>query len=88
MVDWTFQQKSVLRYSNLIHRLDDPKLIEKGQNPHDYKEGDAVHFQFDVEILENGKWIPYNNKDIQLEFVRIDPFWRLTLNRTDENSPT
>ena len=44
IADWTFQQKAVLRYSNLEHKLDDPALIAKGQNFHDYKEGDAVHF--------------------------------------------
>ena len=26
-----------------------------------------------------GKWVAYNGKDVQMEFVRIDPFVRLTL---------
>ena len=26
-----------------------------------------------------GKWVDYNGKDVQMEFVRIDPFVRLTL---------
>jgi oligosaccharyltransferase complex subunit beta len=27
-----------------------------------------------------GKWVPFQAKDVQLEFVRIDPFVRLSLN--------
>lgn len=64
IADWTFQQKSVLRTSNLEHRLDDPVLIQKGQHMHDYKEGDPVHFQIDVEELKDGKWVPFEADDI------------------------
>lgn len=32
-----------------------------------------------VDILENGEWKPFVADDIQLEFVRIDPFVRTTL---------
>lgn len=34
-----------------------------------------------MEILENGEWKPFTADDIQLEFVRIDPFVRTTLKR-------
>lgn len=30
----------------------------------------------ELERWENGKWIPHNANDVQVEFVRIDPFWR------------
>ena len=29
--------------------------------------------------MEEGKWVPFKASDIQLEFVRIDPFVRKTL---------
>ena len=29
-----------------------------------------------------GKWVPFRASDVQMEFVRIDPFVRLTLNST------
>lgn len=38
-------------------------------------------YSIEVEILENGLWKPFNADDIQLEFVRIDPFIRTTLKR-------
>lgn len=30
----------------------------------------------ELERWENEKWIPHNANDVQVEFVRIDPFWR------------
>ena len=32
-----------------------------------------------IEELVAGQWKPYNADDVQLEFVRIDPFVRTTL---------
>ncbi len=33
--------------------------------------------QFDEFV--HGKWMPFNGTDVQLEFVRIDPFVRTTM---------
>lgn len=32
-----------------------------------------------VKELVNGKWVAYDGKDMQMEFVRIDPFVRVTM---------
>ncbi len=32
-----------------------------------------------VEEFVNGQWVPFQGKDVQLEFVRLDPFVRTTL---------
>lgn len=34
-----------------------------------------------IEQLSNGKWVPFDGDDIQLEFVRIDPFVRTFLKK-------
>ncbi|KAF6108197.1 dolichyl-diphosphooligosaccharide--protein glycosyltransferase non-catalytic subunit [Phyllostomus discolor] len=34
-----------------------------------------------IEQLSDGKWVPFDGDDIQLEFVRIDPFVRTFLKR-------
>ncbi len=34
--------------------------------------------QFDEFVY--GQWVPFNGTDVQLEFVRIDPFVRTKLN--------
>ena len=39
-----------------------------------------------IEQLSNGKWVPFVGDDIQLEFVRIDPFVRTFLKRKGKSS--
>jgi len=36
-----------------------------------------------IEELVNGQWESYNGMDVQLEFFRIDPFIRVTLNKSN-----
>jgi oligosaccharyltransferase complex subunit beta len=36
-------------------------------------------YTIEIEELKEGKWTPFDGKDVQLEFVRIDPFVRTTL---------
>lgn len=38
-------------------------------------------YSIEVEILKDGTWIPFDTTDLQLEFVRIDPFVRTTLKK-------
>jgi oligosaccharyltransferase complex subunit beta len=38
---------------------------------------DDVIFTITIEEFKDGKWTAYNANDVQLEFVRIDPFVRL-----------
>lgn len=38
-------------------------------------------YEIEIEKLEKDKWVPFDAKDIQLEFVRIDPFVRTVLTR-------
>ena len=33
----------------------------------------------EIEKYDDGKWVPFEADDVQLEFVRIDPFVRTTL---------
>jgi len=36
-------------------------------------------YSIEIEELRDNKWQAFNGKDVQLEFVRIDPFVRTTL---------
>ena len=38
-----------------------------------------------IEKLSKGSWVPFDGKDIQLEFVRIDPFVRTYLKKNGMN---
>lgn len=36
-------------------------------------------YSLEIEKFEDGKWVPFDADDVQLEFVRIDPFVRTSL---------
>jgi oligosaccharyltransferase complex subunit beta len=38
-------------------------------------------YRIEIERLVKGEWKPYDANDVQLEFVRIDPFVRTTLKK-------
>ena len=40
-------------------------------------------YSIEIEELVDGKWEPFQGNDVQLEFFRIDPFVRITLNKTN-----
>lgn len=77
---WCFKLSGVLRVVSVDHHLAaDPKSAP----PPAYTIKDDVVFTIQIEEFKDGKWGPYRANDVQLEFVRIDPFVRQTL--TPEN---
>lgn len=40
-----------------------------------------------IEMLSEGRWVPFTGDDIQLEFVRIDPFVRTYLKKNGKDLP-
>ncbi|XP_055948311.1 dolichyl-diphosphooligosaccharide--protein glycosyltransferase 48 kDa subunit-like [Argiope bruennichi] len=76
LTQWVFKETGVLRAGNVTHH-------KKGESvpPEAYTIMDEVVYSIEVEILKNGEWIPFETSDLQLEFVRIDPFVRTTLKR-------
>lgn len=73
---WVFKEHGVLKAGNVKHHI-------KGeiQPPDAYTIMDEVVYSIEIEILKDGKWIPFDAKDLQLEFVRIDPFIRTGLKK-------
>merc|ERR1711983_688901 len=72
---WCFKLSGVLRVKNVNHHL----AGEKNPPTMAYTIKDDVVYTIDIEEYKLGKWVPYDGKDVQMEFVRIDPFVRLTL---------
>ena len=75
LTNWCFKQSGVLKVVSVNHH-------HVGQNappaiPYTIK--DDVVFSINVEEFKNGKWMPFKADDLQMEFVRIDPFVRQTL---------
>ncbi|XP_070561467.1 dolichyl-diphosphooligosaccharide--protein glycosyltransferase 48 kDa subunit-like [Ptychodera flava] len=80
---WVFKEHGVLRVGQVKHH----KVGEKTP-PAAYTVEDEVEFSIVIEKLSNGKWIPFDGDDVQLEFVRIDPFVRTTLKRKGDRYHT
>jgi len=73
---WVFKEKGVLRLSNVTHH----KSGEKSA-PASYTIMEDVVYNVVLEELRDGVWTGYNANDVQMEFVRIDPFVRATLKK-------
>uniref|UniRef100_A0A915KAF8 Dolichyl-diphosphooligosaccharide--protein glycosyltransferase 48 kDa subunit n=1 Tax=Romanomermis culicivorax TaxID=13658 RepID=A0A915KAF8_ROMCU len=76
LTEWTFKEKGVLRVKSVSHNL-----VGQKSAPAAYTIKDFAHFRIDIEELQKGQWVPYiaSANDIQMEFVRIDPFVRASL---------
>ena len=81
LTQWVFKEKGVLRLSNVTHH----KLGEKSA-PAAYTVTEDVVYSVVIEELKDGVWTGYTGDDVQLEFVRIDPFVRTTLKRSSAAS--
>ncbi|NXX98653.1 OST48 glycosyltransferase, partial [Centropus bengalensis] len=73
---WVFKEEGVLRVGAVSHHR-----VGERAPPNAYTVTDLVEYSIVIEKLSNGKWVPFDGDDIQLEFVRIDPFVRTFLKR-------
>ena len=73
---WVFKEEGVLRVGKVSHHL-------KGESapPQYYTITEDVVYTIEIEKLDKDQWVPFDANDIQLEFVRIDPFVRTVLQR-------
>ena len=76
---WVFKEKGLLRVGNVQHHK-----VDETDPPVSYTIRDNVYYYIQIEELVNGNWVPYKGSDVQLEFVRIDPYVRTYLNRTND----
>lgn len=89
LLKWTFKEKSLLRYSQVSHRKlnvnPEPSTdIAVKTNFEGYTIMDDIEYKIKIEIYQDGQWKPYIGDDVQLEFVRIDPFVRQTMQPQDD----
>nr|CAG4641666.1 EOG090X05EE [Eurycercus lamellatus] len=76
LTSWVFKEEGVLRVGKVTHH----KVGEK-EPPQYYTIMENMVYAIEIEKFEKNKWVPFDAKDIQLEFVRIDPFVRTVLKR-------
>ncbi|XP_011355818.1 dolichyl-diphosphooligosaccharide--protein glycosyltransferase 48 kDa subunit [Pteropus vampyrus] len=73
---WVFKEEGVLRVGPVSHHR-----VGETAPPNAYTVTDLVEYSIVIEQLSNGRWVPFDGDDIQLEFVRIDPFVRTFLKK-------
>jgi len=49
-----------------------------------YRINDDVHYQVTIEEWDGSKWTPFKGKDVQLEFVMLDPYVRVVLHHDNK----
>jgi len=71
---WCFKQSGVLRVESISHH-------RKGEveTPNFYTIKEDAVYTIVVKELVNGEWVAFDGTDMQMEFVRIDPFVRVTM---------
>lgn len=67
--------------SNITHHK-----VGESSAPAEYTITDEVVYRAVIEELKGGIWTGYVSDDVQLEFVRIDPFVRTNLKRVPGSS--
>ena len=74
--EWAFGERGRLRVRSVNHHRQGEK-----ESTNTYTITDTVVYRIEIEEQKNGKWQPFDASDVQLEFVRIDPFIRTTLDK-------
>jgi len=72
---WVFKEEGVLRVGEVEHYRDG----DTHEKPSEYTITDPVVYKIKIDKLEDGKWVQFKADDMQLEFIRIDPFVRTKL---------
>jgi len=76
---WTFKQSGVIRVVDVAHHL-----VGETSPPAAYTIEQDVVYKIKIEEFVEGVWKPFNAKDVQLEFFRIDPFTRSYLTPSED----
>lgn len=71
---WVFGESGQIRVASVKHFKEGEKNA-----PASYTILEPVVYTIEIEQLINEQWKPFVANDVQLEFVRIDPFVRVTL---------
>ena len=75
LVNWVTKKTGVLRVVSVEHHRQGEQ-----QPPESYTIEENVEYKIKIETLTgDGQWVPFDAHDVQLEFVRMDPFVRTTL---------
>ena len=81
LTKWVFKEVGVLDTGKVMHYL---RSEGRGSVPLAYTVEDDVHYEIEINELVNGLWVPFKARDVQMEFVRIDPYVCIFMNRSSK----
>jgi oligosaccharyltransferase complex subunit beta len=74
LVSWVFKERGVLKANQLAHHLVDEKEARAI-----YRVKDELTVELLVQEWNGAQWVAYQASDLQLEFVRVDPYVRTAM---------
>eukprot|EP01090_Pellita_catalonica_P010163 TRINITY_DN2162_c0_g1_i4.p1 TRINITY_DN2162_c0_g1~~TRINITY_DN2162_c0_g1_i4.p1 ORF type:complete len:419 (+),score=73.63 TRINITY_DN2162_c0_g1_i4:51-1307(+) len=80
VIGWLFKERGLIRADNIKHSL------EGGDVPAVYTVKQKLQYQIDISEWNGKAWVPYSGKDVQLEFVMLDPYVRTFLENDGTSS--
>lgn len=75
-----------MRVTNMRHNKKDEEWT--GENPENYKVKTDIEFYVDVEQKVRGVWQPFDASDLQMQFVMLDPYYQVALQKESPASAT
>jgi len=75
---WVLKQNGVLKVEGLSHHKQG-----EAKTPAFYTIMEQAQYNIQVSELVHGTWEPFKGEDMQMEFVRIDPFVRVTMDNNN-----
>lgn len=77
LIKWVFQINGVIKPTYFHHSLVDKDGHALPQV--EYKIKDFCKFEVGISEWDGAQWGPYKAEDVQLEFIMLDPYYRITL---------
>lgn len=86
VIEWNFGESGIIKADKVMHK----KVGENTEiNGNEY--GIKTKIEYHINLHEwdkrTGEWIAFNDADPQLEFVMLDPYYRVSLLQSQKNKP-
>ena len=75
---WATKNSGVLRSTDMTHYR-----VGETETPSYYTINEQIRFQIKIEELVAGEWVPFDQNDVQVDYHRLDPFVRRTMDNNN-----
>jgi len=87
LTDWAMQESGVLRSKGIKH-WETGSAAAGLKNPENYKLEEHVHFEVALELKMAGQWQPFKADDLDLQFIMLEPYYSVPLEKDIKNEGT